>query len=266
MNILVIGTKSAEKNLIELCLKSRLVDHLYTASKEPLDDVPNVEFLDYDDLIYKAKALQIDLILLANKEHIKSGLVEILKKNFLNVISVNQKWFNLEASRLVAKQLINYYKINNPEIIKAPMSFPIVIKTDKPQITKMPASMQELIEIKEELVEQTTFLEEYLRGDICNLTTLWDGKNLVAFDKELNLTEVQADRLDLYKTKLNFMLSDEKADFIGFFTTKLIWAKNDWYVLDYIMHIDEKVNSNLIKSDFVYLLNLALYQKLNEFK
>ena len=69
----------------------------------------------------------------------------------------------------------------------------------------------------------------------------------------------------MYKTKLNFLLSDEKADFIGIFTTKLIWAKNDWHVLDFIMHIDEDVDASLIKKDFLYLLNLALYQKLNEF-
>ena len=60
------------------------------------------------------------------------------------------------------------------------------------------------------------------------------------------------------------MFSDEKADFIGFFTTKLIWAKNDWHVLEFIMHINEKSDFNLIKSDFLYLLNSAIYQKLNE--
>lgn len=266
MNILIIGTKSVEKNLIELCLKSRLIDHLYTASNEPAEGVPNIEFLDYDDLLYKAKLLQIDLVLLADKNLVEDGLVEILKKKLLNVISVNQKWFNLESSRLVAKQLINHYKINNPEIIRAPMSFPIVIKTDKPQLTKVAYSMQELIEIKGSVSGQATFLEEYLNGDVYNLTTLWDGMNLVAFDSDIVLTEVQIDRLELYKTKLSFMLSDEKADFIGFFTSKLIWAKNDWYVLDFIMHTSEEINSGLIKADFLYLLNLAIYQKLNEFK
>ncbi len=265
MNILIIGTKAAEKNLIELCLKSKMIDHLYTASKEPVDGVPYVEFLDYEDLVYKAKALQIDLILLADKTLIEEGLVEIFKKNLLNVVSVNRKWFNLESSRLIAKQLISHYSINNPEIVKAPMAFPIVIKTDRQMIAKIANSMQELVKIKEELAGQTTFLEEYLNGEVYYLACLWDGKSLVAFDESFDLTEVQADRLSLYKTKLNFLLSDEKADFIGFFTTKLIWAKNDWHVLDFIMHTDNNVNSTLIKKDFLYLLNLALYQKLNEF-
>ena len=63
------------------------------------------------------------------------------------------------------------------------------------------------------------------------------------------------------------MLSDEKTDFIGFIISKLIWAKNDWYLLSYRMtpNIDE-LNSilNYFSKDFLYLLNAAIYQKLNE--
>ena len=60
------------------------------------------------------------------------------------------------------------------------------------------------------------------------------------------------------------MLSDEKADFNGFFTTKLIWSKNDWHVLDFIMHIDKNAWLECPKLDFLYLLNAVIYQKLNE--
>ena len=205
MNILIIGNKNTEENLVELCCKSKLLKHIYTASQEVLEKVPNIEYSDFQDLVIKIKALQIDLVLLADKALIEEGLVELFRKNFINVISVNKKWLNLESSRLIAKQLMSHYSINFPETIKAPMFFPIVIKTDNQNSTKVANSMQELIEIKESLVTQTTFLEEFLEGDIIFLTSLWDGKNLVAFDKELNLTEVQSDRLDLYKTKLNFL-------------------------------------------------------------
>ena len=252
--------------MVELCLKSRLIDHLYTASSDPIEGIPNIDFLDYKDLVYKAKALQIDLILLSDTNLIENGLVEFFKKNLLNVISVNQKWFNLESSRLIAKQLLNHYGINNPEVIKAPISFPIVIKTDRPRITKIANSIQELIKIKEEFADPATFLEEYLNGDIYYLTLLWDGKSSTSFDENFDLTEVQIDRLDLLNTKLNFMFSDEKANFIGFFTMKLIWSKNDWYILDFVMHTSEVVDLSLIQVDFLYLLNLAIYQKLNEFK
>ena len=120
--------------------------------------------------------------------------------------------------------------------------------------------MQNLINKMETLRGEKTYLEEYLEGEVFNLTSLWDGKNLLSFPIE-NLTEVQQDRLELYKTKLNFMLSDEKADFTGFFTSKLLWAKNDWYLLEYKMRLDKNAQ---IKGDLLYILNSALYQKLNE--
>ena len=263
MNILILGTGKVEQKIINLCLKSKLLDHLYTASSEPLEDIPNVEYSDYNDLSKKAKLLQTDIILLADKKYIEDGCVEIFKKKLLNIISVNKKWFNLESSRLVAKQLMNHYSINNPNVILAPLSFPVVIKTNKPNATKIAHSMQELVEIRENLIGET-FLEEYFKGDVICLLSLWDGKNLVHFDSTYTFTEVQQDRLDLYKTKLNFMLSDENADFIGFFSSKLIWSKNDWYVLEYNMHLDNLCNLISIEHDFLYLLNSAIYQKLNE--
>ena len=263
MNILILGTDKSDLNIINLCLKSKHLDHIYTASAKPLDKIPNIEYSDFQDLCQKAKALKIDLILLSNKEFIKNGFIEFCKKNLLNIISVNSKWFNLESSRLAAKQLLNYYSINNPEIIKAPLFFPVVIKSNTPYLTKIAYSMNELVSYREELGKKNAFLEEFLNGDIYYLLSIWDGKNLLSFYNPEIFTEVQLERLDLYKTKLNFMLSDEKADFTGFFTTKLIWAKNDWYVLEYKMSLDEKSDLDLIKSDFLYLLNSAIYQKLN---
>ena len=120
------------------------------------------------------------------------------------------------------------------------------------------------MEKREALAGENIFLEEYLDGEIYHILTLWDGKNLLSFDKYIDLTEVQLDRLDLYKTKLNFLLSDEKADFIGFLTSKLIWAKNDWYLLEYKTIPTKKSAPENIKADFLYILNLAIYQKLNE--
>lgn len=264
MNILILGTGIVECKLINLCLKSKHLDHIYTASDKPLENIPNIEYNSYEELIRKAKALQIDLVLVASKNIIKNGVVELFKKNLLNIISVNKKWFNLESSRLVAKQLINYYSINHPSAIKAPVTFPVVIKTNNPNTNKVAYTMQELVEIREKLGAKTVFLEEYLKGDVYYLLSLWDGKNLFNFPLSISLTEVQEDRLELYKTKLQIMLSDEQADFIGFFTTKLIWAKNDWYVLEYIMHLNEKPDLESIKPDFLYILNSAIYQKLNE--
>ena len=264
MNILILGTGFVEQSLIELCKKSKYLDRIYTASAKPLENIPNVEYKDLSELVSKAKVLQIDLILTANKDFIVNGLVDYLKKNLLNVISINKKWLNLETSRIVAKQLLDYYSINNQKIIKAPTTFPLVVKTDNSHKTIVANTMEELVKIRECLGENKVFLEEYLSGEIFYLTTLWDGKTALHFVPQNNFTEVQQDRLDLLQTKISFMLSEEKADFLGFFTTKLIWSKNDWYVLDFIMQLNDKVDFSSIKQDFLYILNCALYQNLNE--
>lgn len=264
MNILVIGSNIIEQKLINLCKKSKYLDQIYTASNNPIEGIPNIEYSDYEELSRKIKAIQIDIVLIAEKKLIQNGMVEFLKNKKINVISVNKKWFNLENSRFIAKQLMNYYSINNPQIIKVPNTFPIVIKTNAPFSTKIANSMEELIKAREDMADKQVFLEEYLYGEIYYLLSLWDGKSLAHFNPKINFTEVQEDRLDLYKTKLNIMYSDEKPDFIGFFISKLIWAKNDWHVLEYIMHLDDIFDLNVIEQDFLYLLNSTIYQKLNE--
>ncbi len=264
MNILIIDTNIVEKKIIELCLKSKFLDKIYTASQESIENIPNVEYKDLSELIWKAKALKIDLAIVTDKNLIRQGIADLFKKNLLNILAVNRKWFNLENSRLVAKQLMEYYSINHPQTIKAPLVFPIVIKTDKPEITKVAKSMKDLIAIKEKYSQKNTFIEEYLAGDVYYLLSLWDGKNLLKFPLIQELTEVQEDRLELLNTKLGIMFSEEKADFIGFITTKIIWSKNDWHVLDFSMRINKKADINILKSDFLFILNSAIYQKLNE--
>ena len=53
MNVLILGTGNIEQALIDLCKKSKHLDHLYTASNEPLNNIPNIEYLNYKDLAHK---------------------------------------------------------------------------------------------------------------------------------------------------------------------------------------------------------------------
>ena len=48
-------------------------------------------------------------------------------------------------------------------------------------------------------------IEEYLKGEEYSLISMWDGKSLLHFDTIPNMTEVQEDRLNLYKTKLTLL-------------------------------------------------------------
>lgn len=261
MNILLIGKHF--ENLLQAVSNSKQADKIFSAGFEPVNNIPNIEYSDFNDLVKKTKALQIDISITCEKELIQNGIADFFKKNGLNIIAVNKKWFNLESNRLAAKQLLDYYSINNPAVIKAPLTFPIVIKGNEK--TLIASTMQDLIEKMEILSDSKTFLEEFLDGEIIETSFLWDGKTLFNFaSPEKN--EVQKDRFELLKTKLGFMLSDEKADFTGFFTIKLIWAKNDWYVLDFVMRLTEKSALSEIKTDFLFLLNAAIYQKLYEIR
>lgn len=267
MNILILGTGEIEQALIKLCQKSRLLDKIYTASNSPLDDIPNVEYFDYEDLCKKARALEIDIALILDIEEMKNGILDAFQKNKLNIICSDKKWTNLETSRIVAKQLINHYSINTPQILKVPISFPVVLKTNSLKTKKIAYSMQELISYKEQLQNDTVYLEEYLNGEEYSLISMWDGKSLFHFEPNFSMTEVQADRLELYKTKLAFMLSDEKASFRGFLVSKLLWAKNDWHVLSYRMSPSQKELEEIFNSstkDFLYILNSIIYQRLDE--
>lgn len=264
MNILILETGEVEQKIIDLCLKSRYIEHIYTASKQPLEKISNIEYFDYEDLYKKARALLVDVVLVFDKNLIREGVVDFLKKKKLNTISVNQKWFNLEESRLVAKQLLNYYSINYSEVIRVPLTFPVVLKSNNTELVKIVGSMSELLELKKIYSEKKIFLEQYLEGEVKYLLFIWDGKNLLILNSEIATTEVQLDRLDLLHTKMKFMFSEENPNFIGFFTVKIIWSKNDWYILDFIMRVNEKSDLDFVKPDFVYLLNSAIYQKLNE--
>ena len=262
MNILVIG--NLYENLVSAIQKSKLPKKLFTASENPINEIPNVKYYSFENLAQKARALQIDIAVNTDNSFIEQNITEIFKENRINLITVNKKWLNLETSRLASKKLMNYYSVNNPALIKAPSEFPVVLKTDSNKSTELAYSMDELVNKMQSLDGEKKYIEEYLNGETFDLLCLWDKKNLFCFNTPNPTTEVKDDRLYLLKTKLSFMFSDEKADFCGFFTIKLLWARNDWYVREFVMGINEKSQFDSTNKDFLYILNSAIYQKLNE--
>ena len=258
MNILLIGEKY---NCISSIIRnSKLLDKRYVASNDNIQDITSVKHLNINELAQKACALQIDIAINTDNNLINSNIIEIFKKNKINLISINKKWLNLETSRMAAKQLMLHYSVNVPQTVKMPTQFPVVIRTDSEQ------SMKELVEKLQEKRSKGVYIEDYLDGETFYLNTMWDGKNIFYFNMPDSLNEVQQERLDFFKTKFNFILSDENADFTGIFTISLIWTKNDWYINDFYMGINNTMNSNNLSSDkdFLYILNAAIYQKLNE--
>gem|GEM_PF-6523448 len=266
MNILIIGKPI--KQLTDVIRSSELLGKLYTATDEPINELPNIEYYSLDNLVQKTKALQVDVAINLDKDLINKFLVEVFSANRLNIISVNQKWLNLETSRFAAKKLMEYYSVNTAPLIKAPKDFPVVLNTDIDNKSEIVNTFDELVSKMEKYDGKRPYIEEYLDGETFDMLCMWDGKNIYYFNSPKTMTEVQEDRLYLIRTKLNFMFSDEKADFSGIFNIKLIWAKNDWYVRDFEMGIPDSANLGEILTesgrDFLYILNSAIYQKLNE--
>ena len=259
MNILIIGYPN--NNIVNLIKSSKYADKVYTAINGYDGEFPNIEYRTFEELIQKALALKIDIAINTDKILIMDGIAEAFKSSKINLISVNKKWFNLESSRLSAKKLLDHYKLNTPQIVRVPLEFPIVIKTDLPDIEYIANSIQDVVSKMEELEGQTTFFEEYVTGKNFELYAIWDKNNIKYFYSNESLTEVQNDRLDLLKTKLNFMFSDEKADFVGIFSVHLVWYKNDWFVREFDMGATIPPDC-IKKTDFIFLLNSAIYQKL----
>ena len=115
--------------------------------------------------------------------------------------------------------------------------------------------------------KEKVFIEEYLEGKEYNMLSLWDGKTLYHFPVPYVLTEIQQEALNIYQTKMDFMFSDEKAKFTGFIVSKLLWSRNNWYVLEYQMHLEDIIINTILKhynKDILYLLHAAIYQKLDE--
>ena len=53
MNILILGTGKIEQNLIDVCLRSKMLNKIYTASSESLENIPNIEYSDWYDFVKK---------------------------------------------------------------------------------------------------------------------------------------------------------------------------------------------------------------------
>ena len=99
MNVIIIGNCSEE--FVNLIKKSKLLDKLYVINNNFNTDLPSIKYQTLEELVQKLKALQTDVVIVTDKEFIIDGSVEHLKSNFINVLSPNQKWFNLEKSRLI---------------------------------------------------------------------------------------------------------------------------------------------------------------------
>lgn len=255
-NILIVG----EGKSVELIKNSKYLNKLYITSQIRIKDVLNIKFNTFRELARKCNALQIDIVLVEEEKWIQQGIADVLKQNYINCIACNAKWAELSLHNNFSRPLLEKYKIDIPQKIVLPVEYPVIVKADG--ITQKAGSMQEIIDIRQEIfnksseIGKTIYLEKYINGETYNIISLYDCENLLTFPEQ----NIDSNILTAYNHKLEKLLKTEKADFVGFINSEIICFENKIYNIGFNFEFS-KPNFN---ADFIYLLNSAIYQKLNE--
>lgn len=255
-NVLVVG----EGKSVELIKASKYLNKLYLTSQTRIKNVLNIKFNTFRELARKCHALQIDIVLVEEEKWIQQGIADVLKQNYINCIAANAKWSELSLHNDFSRSLLKKYNIDIPQKIILPVEYPVIVKADG--ITKKANSMQEIIDIRQEIfnksseIGKTIYLEKYINGETYNIISLYDGENLLTFPQD----NIASDILTDYNNKLEKLLKTERADFVGFINSEVIIFDNIIYNIGFNFDFS-KPNSEI---DFLYILNSAIYQKLNE--
>lgn len=258
LNVLIIG----EGKVFQLVKNSKFLNKIYVTSSNNDDEFINIKFNTFKELVKKCKSLRIDFVIVEDEKLIAQGIAETLQKNFINCIAINSYWYDLLKTYKTRTNLLAKYDISYPKLLKFPSEFPVYLKTVgyKKQIFTMQDLIKEKKYIDENLprsIAENTYIEKDLGDKVFNFSSIYDGKNLRYF-VENELSDIQNERLQIYFDKFKNLLIDEKANFMGFINSELVWFENDWYNLSFGIDFPKP------KIDFLFLLNSALYQKLNE--
>lgn len=251
LNVL-IALDTKESRTLDFVKQSKYLGRLYATIE--LKGAVEVSFNTFQELAQKCKALRVDIVIAENEKWILQGIADVLRKNFVNCIALSSR-----ANELILSdnyELLNKYDILTPKKLLYPSKFPVAVRTKG--ICRAGNSLEEIIEIRKEIAKQSEelaqniYLEEFIDGEHVNLISLFDGKNLLSFtDNELERE---------YSAKLHNLLVKEKFEFIGFLNSKLILADNKVYCIGF----SSDFSGLRTDIDFIYLLDCAIYQKLNE--
>lgn len=255
-NVLIAG----DGTCIDYIKTSDFLGKLYTTSEIESEGVINIKFNTFKELAKKCKALQIDFVIPENQRWINEGISNVLRSSYVNCIAPDTKWTELGIPNIQTRKMLEKYEINIPPITLVPAEFPLILKGNG--VSKLVNSVQEIIDTRQDIhkcspaIAKDLYLEKYLDGKTFVLTSLFDTKNLITFPSN----EIPQNLFNEYTKKLENMLKEEKADFIGFINSTVILCENKLYNTGFSFEF-HRLNCNI---DILYILSLAIYQKLNE--
>lgn len=252
LNVLLVA--SEDSKALDSILRSKYLGKLYATFECP--EVVEVRFNTFKELAQKCKSLKIDLVLVDDEKMILQGIADVLRKYFVNCIAINSYWTKLVLSNQFAKNMLQKYGIDTPEILMYPKSFPLVLRADG--IKEFVNSMPELLDLRQKIskgsseIADTIFLEEFIEGQKYTLTSLFDGKNLITF------SELSGDLVSEYNAKLEKMFLNEAPNFIGYINSHVILSKQKLFNIGFSFEFPK------IEEDLLYIFISAIYQKLDE--
>ena len=258
------------------------------------------------ELTQIASLKKIDIAIIGPENHLAEGIVDSLQKVGIKCIGTNKFWAQLESSKLFAKKFMQKHGIKTAKYQIATSStmpeipFPMVIKADGLCAGKGVFFAQNKIEAKKIIKEyedgkfgqssKTILAEEFLDGEELSLISLFDGKTLLPFipardfkklkneDKGPNtggmgafcpvkLNKNQKSKLETFIKKLEKSLVEEGADFTGVIYAGLIWAKDDFYVLEFNMRFGDPETQALmmhLDCDLLEIFELCAKKQLHK--
>lgn len=253
LNVLIAG----EGKLLPIIQDSKYLKKLYIASNNEINGAINIKFNTFKELAIKCKSLQIDVVLVENEKWILQGIADVLRKNFVNCIAPTAYWAETLRDSIKSRELLVGTSINIPRKFQYPKEFPLLVRGKGFKFVAK--TLNEAIALKTNInsafpleIAQTTFLEELLEGEVLNIVSFFDGKTLKTFSDDKNIIE--------YSNALQEILLCKKANFIGFFNSRLIYKDNKLYNAGFDLDIS-KIELN---KDLLFILSLGIYQKLNE--
>ncbi len=267
-----------------------------------------IEAKNIQELAKIAATKKIDIAIVGPENQLAEGIVDILQDAGIFCIGTNKFWTQLESSKLFAKKFMQKYDIKTAkyEIITdnniPKIPFPVVLKADGLCGGKGVIIAKTETETKKIIAEylggkfgeasKTIIAEEFLDGEEISLISLFDGKTLLPFipardfkklengDKGPNtggmgaycpikLTENQKLKLESFIKTLENSLLTENADFTGIIYSGLIWAQDDFYLLEFNMRFGDPETQALmmhLESDLLELFGLCIKRKLHKAK
>lgn len=117
MNILIVGAGGREHALAWKCSQSTKTKGLHvTPGNGGIENIANCWYItDHNDIAEKAKAENIDLVLIGQEDYAVEGLTELLEASGIRVFGAGKNAARLEGSKAFAKNFMKRHSVPSTE-------------------------------------------------------------------------------------------------------------------------------------------------------